>query len=811
MQTLWQDLRYGLRMLRRSPGFTAVAALSLALGIGANTAIFSVVNAALLRPLPVKEPDRLVGLYRKIPQDRNHNRFSYPNYLDTRDRNQSFSGLAAYYFTPLNLSGGGQTERLWGKVVSGNYFSTLGVEFTKGRAFLPDEDRTPGAHPVAVVSHGLWQRRFGGDPNLIGNTVTLNGQGFTIVGVAPASFRGTEVGMAPDVWVPMMMQAQALPGRDFLTPRDVGWLRVVGRLKPGVSVAQAQAEMETLGAQLKREHPEANEAFGIAVVPDFGLHPDFRGSARQFLLVLMGVVGLVLLIACANVANLLLARGRERWKEIGVRLALGAKRRRLIGQLLTESLLLSLLGAAISLALTPWISNGLEVLQQTGQALPSVEPIGLDGRVLGFTALVSLLAGVIFGLAPALQASKTDVIGALKDTTANRESSKSRLRQVFVISQVALSLMLLIAAGLFIRSLRQAQRIDPGFKTENILLMSFDLSLQGYSAERGRAFYQQLEQRVGSLPGVEQVSFADNPPLSSDADATIIIDGYTPPTGLEGVVINYSMVSPNYFQTLGIPLLRGRDFTSQDKVDAPGVVIINETAARRFWPGQDALGKRVRLGKSVSAEVIGVARDGKYVTLGEDPRPYIYFPMTQNYQSSAVLQARTVGDPAPVIAAVRREAQALDKDLPTFGVRTMKEHLRGSLMAPQLAATFLGIFGAMALLLATVGIYGVVAYAVSQRTREIGIRVALGAERLDILKMVLEQSLRLVVIGLLIGLAGALAATRLLESFLYGVGASDPATFIIVPLLLASVALLASYVPARRAMKVDPMVALRYE
>jgi len=811
MQTILQNLRYGLRMLRRNPGFTVVAALSLALGIGANTAIFSVVNAALLRPLPVKEPDRLVGLYRKIPQDRNHNRFSYPNYLDTRDRNQSFSGLAAYYFAPLNLSGGGQTERLWGKVVSGNYFSVLGVEITQGRAFLPEEDRTPGAHPVAVVSHGLWQRRFGGDPNLVGKTVTLNGYGFTIVGVAPAGFRGTEVGMAPDVWVPMMMQAQAMPGTNWLTPRDVGWLRVVGRLKPGVSVAQAQAEMETLGAQLKREYPEVNEAFGIAVAPDFGIHPDMRGDARNFLLVLMGVVGLVLLIACANTANLLLARASERRKEVGIRLALGAKRGRLIGQLLTESLLLSLLGAAISLVLTPWISGGLEALQQTGQALPSVVPFSLDGRVLGFTAIVSLLAGVIFGLAPALHASKTDLIGVLKDAAANRESGKSRLRQVFVVSQIALSLALLIAAGLFIRSLRQAQRIDPGFKTENILLMSFDLGLQGYNEERGRAFYQQLEQRVGSLPGVERVSFADNPPLSSDADTTIIIDGYTAPTGLEGVVINYSVVNPNYFQTLDIPLLRGRDFTVQDKFDAPRVVILNETAARRFWPGQDALGKRVGLGRSVSAEVIGIARDGKYVTIGEDPRPYLYFPMTQNYRSSAALQARTAGDPAPVIAAVRREAQALDKDLPTFGVRTMKEHMRGSLAAPRLAATFLGIFGAMALLLAMGGIYGVMAYAVSQRTREIGIRVALGAERQDILKMVLKQSLRLVVIGLLIGLAGSLAATRLLESFLYGVSVNDPATFITVPLLLASAALLASYIPARRAMKVDPMVALRYE
>ncbi len=810
MNHLWQDLRHGARMMIKTPGFTLIAVMTLALGIGANTAIFSVVNATLLRPLPVKESERLVGLYRKIPQASNYNRFSYPNYLDTRDRNQSFSGLAAYFFTPINLSGGGRTERAWGKIVSGNYFSVLGVEFVRGRAFLPEEDQTPGAHPVAVVSHGLWQRRFGGDPDLVGKTVTINGHGFTIVGIAPASFRGTELGMAPDVWVPMMMQAQAMPGREWLKPRGIGWLRVVGRLKPGVSVAQARAEMETLGAQLKREHPDANEAFGIAVVPDFGIHPDMRGEARNFLLVLMGVVGLVLLIACANTANLLLARASERKKEIGIRLALGAGRRRLVAQTLTESLLLSALGAAISLALTPWISRGLEALQQTSPA-PSVVPVSLDARVLGFTALVALLTGVIFGLAPALQSSRTDVIGALKDTAANRESSKSRLRQVFVVSQIALSLALLIAAGLFIRSLLQAQRIDPGFETEKIFLMSFDLGLQGYNAERGRAFYQRLERRVESLPGVERVSFASDAPLSSDADTTVIIDGYTPPTGLEGVVINFCVVSPNYFQTLGIPLLRGREFSLQDKTGSPRVVILNETATRRFWPGQDALGKRVGLGRNVYAEVVGIARDAKYVTIGEDPRPYLYFPMTQSYQSSAVMLARTTGDPAAMIAAGQSEAQALDKDLPAFGVRTMKEHLRGSLIAPRLAATFLGIFGAMALLLAVIGVYGVMAYTVGQRTREIGIRVALGAERRDILKLVLKQSMWLILIRLIIGLAGALAATRLLESFLYGVSVNDPATFITIPILLASVALVASYIPARRAMKVDPMVALRYE
>jgi predicted permease len=814
MSTLWQDLRYGARMLLKKPGFTLIAIVTLALGIGANTAIFSVVNGALLRPLQVKEPDRLVGLYRKIPQDPNYNRFSYPNYVDVRDRNQVFEGLAAYYFAPFNLSGASQTERVFGKVVSGNYFSVLGVEMGLGRGFLPEEDRIPDAHPVVVISHGLWQRRFGGDPSMVGKTITINGFGFTVIGIAPQQFQGAELGMIPDVFVPMMMQSRAMPGRNWLEDRGIGWLRVVGRLKPDVGERQAQAEMHTLAAQIRSEHPKVNESFGIAVIADFGIHPQFRDTARQFLLIIMAVVGLVLLIACANVANLLLARGAERQHEIGLRLALGAKRGRLIRQLLTESLLLALLGGAAALLITPWIIGALSVAIQQASPLPSPVEFQLDRRVLAFTMILAVLTGVIFGLAPAISAVRTDLLKIIKGDASGRASSRTRLRSIFVCTQVALSLVLLIAAGLFIRSLQQAQRIDVGFETEHQLLMSFDLGLQGYSRERGKGFLQQLEQRVAGLPGVQSVTFASILPvgLGSDQDRGIVIDGYKPPSGLDSVVINFNIVGSNYFPTMGIPILQGRDFGAQDNEKSPPVAIINEAAARRFFPNQTAVGKRLRYGSNgPEVEVIGIARDSKYITLGEETTPYLYSPMSQIYLSSVVMQVRTTGDPWSLVGAAQREVQALDRDLPLFSVKTMSQHLQGALLAPRLAATLLGVFGGVALLLAAVGIYGVVSFAVSQRTHEIGIRMALGARHGDIAWLVLRRGMLPVWIGMLIGASAALAVTRLLVSFLYGVSATDPATFAAVASLLGIVALLAAYLPARRATKVDPMVALRYE
>lgn len=811
--SLWQDLRFGARMLRKKPGFTLIAVLTLGLGIGANTAIFSVLNGALLRPLPVREPEQLVGLYRKIPQDENFNRFSFPNYLDTRDRSQSFTGLAAYYFTPFNLSSNKETERVSGKVVTGNYFEVLGVEPAWGRWFLPEEDQTPDTHPVAVIGYGLWQRRFGGDPALIGQTITLNGYSFTVIGITPKHFQGAELGMIPDVFVPLTMQRRAMPGNDWLSGRTIGWLRVLGRLKPEVSVAQARAELQSIGEQLQKEHPLANEMFGIAVIEDFAIHPQFRSQARNFLLVLMAVVGLVMLIACANVAGLLLARAAERQQEIGIRLALGAARRRLIGQLLIESLLLAFLGSAAGLALAPMLTRALGSIQQSsGLPLPLEFPI--DRRVLAFTLLLTLLTGVVFGLAPALSASRPDLMKIIKAGPAEGKTGRTRLRSFFVAGQMALSLVLLAIAGLFIRSLQNAQQIDVGFETQHQLMLAFDLKLQGYSHERGEAFLRSLDLRLASLPGVQSVALANTLPLGrgSDQDTGISIDGYTPPSGLQTITITYNAVGTGYLQTMGIPLLRGRNFSAEDTRKSPSVVIVNETASRRFWPGQEALGKRVRFGKDEAAEVIGVARDCKYVTLGEDPLPFLYSPLTQvNPADALVLHVRTAGEPSALAGAVIDELHALDKDLPVFDVKTMQQHLRGALLAPRLAAVVLSIFGLVALLLSAIGVYGVIAQQVSQRTREIGLRIALGASSGNVLKLIIGRGLKLTLYGLVPGMMAALAVTRLLQGLLYDVSGTDPLVFAAITLLLAGVALAASYVPARRAMKVEPISALRHE
>ncbi|HKQ61525.1 MAG TPA: ABC transporter permease [Candidatus Polarisedimenticolaceae bacterium] len=809
MGTLVQDLRYALRRLAKNPGFALVAVLTLALGIGANAAIFSAARALLRPRLAVPAPERLVGLYRKVPQDAAYNRFSYPNYRDVRERSRVFDGLAAYYFTTLNLSGGGGTERAWGKIVSANYFAVLGVRPALGRGFLPEEDGPAGAHPVAVISHGLWQRRFGADPQVVGRELRLNGQPLTIVGVTPADFRGTEVGMVPDVWVPMAVAAQALSGQDWLAARGLGWLRVIGRLRSGVDVGQARAELETLGSALRREYPVDNEAFGIAVVSDFGIHPQARGQVRKFVLLLLGVTGLVLLVACANLANLLLARASARGREIGVRLALGARPRRVVRQLLTESILLGTLGGVAALLIAPWLIAGATALEPA-LGLPSRVELSLDRPVLGWTLLLAVVTGTLFGLAPALYGARVDVMGILRGDATGRAGRGARSRSLLVVAQVAASLVLLVTAGLFLRSLQAAQRIDPGFRADHLLALSFDLGLQGYGPERGVGFERELVERVGSLPGVGVCSLASLIPLSSDTDTTVFVDGYTPPSGLEGTVINFDVVGRDYFSTMDIALVRGRDFAAGG-AGGPAV-IVNESAARRFWPNADALGQRLRFGKNGPPhEVIGLARDSQYVALGEAPRPYVYLPLEQNYASSVTLLVRTTGEPAGLLPAVRAELAALDPDLPVPLATTMESYLAEQLAGPRLAAAGIGAFAALALLLAAVGVYGVTAYAVGQRTREIGIRLALGAARRDIVRLVLRQGAWLVLGGSALGAVGALAVTRLFSGFLYGIRPTDPLTFAAVIAVLALAALAAVLVPARRASRVDPMSVLRYE
>jgi len=816
METLWQDVRFGVRRLAHAPGFTAIAVLSLALGIGANTAIFSLVSTILLRPLPVADPGRVVAVTPVGQGGSEFASFSYPNYVDFRDRNAVFTGFAAHRFAPMSLSRGGNNERVWGYLVSGNYFDLLGVSAARGRVFTQDEDRAPGAHPVAVLSHGLWQRRFGSDPDLIGKTITLNGHSFTVVGVAPEGFIGTELIFTPELFVPMMMARQIEPGATFLERRGNGVMFTFGRLKPGVTEAQAAQSLDALAAQLGREYPETNEGMKVTLSPPGLILPALRKPIVGFAAILMATVGLVLLIACTNLANLLLARAAARRKEIAIRLSLGARRLRLIRQLLTESVLLAVAGGAVGILLALWLVD-LIVGFKPPVDFPLTIALKIDWRVLGFTLLLSVLTGVLFGLVPALQASRADLVPALKDDAGAGGNRRSRLRGALVVAQVALSLVLLVAAGLFIRSLQRVQVLGPGFETERAVALSIDLGLQGYEEARGREFYRQLIARVEALPGVRAASYINSLPLSLNRNSTnIYVEGMPAARGALAPEAMNASVWPRYFETMGIPVLHGREFTARDDEGGPRAAVVNEAFARRFWPGQPtaaAVGKRVSTGGPSGNfwEVVGVAKDGKYFSLGEDPQPFIYFPMVRGYDWPATLVVRTAADPRAVVAGVRGEVRRLDPELPVFDVKTLGEHMRLSLFPLRVGAGVLAGFGALALALAGIGIYGVMSYAVAQRTREIGIRMALGAGRRDVLRLVVGQGMRLALFGLGAGLLGALLLTRLMASVLYGVSATDVATFTAVSVLLALVVFVACYVPAWRATKVDPLVALRYE
>ncbi len=821
---LWQDVRYGARMLLKTPGFTAVAVLSLALGIGANTAIFSLVDKVLIRKLPVGEPERLVVVTASRGQGVSTT-FGYPDFADYRDRNEVFEGLVCYTQRALTLSEGGQAERIQGMIVSGNYFTALRVRPALGRGFLSEEDKTRGTHPVVVLGYGLWQRRFGAEPGLVGKSVNLNGYGFTVVGIAPPEFTGTVPGVAPDVYVPIMMQGQVSPGwkmDPLFGPRSrslSSWLEVLGRLKPGVSREQAAAAMTTLGSQIARAHPNADGS--PRVEPKFVLEDGSRGNTsllrdlRFPLQMLMATVGLILLIACANVANLLLARAGTRRKEIAVRLAVGAGRARLIRQLLTESVLLAMLGGGAGLALAASISGLVVSFTPTNNFSTLTLDNRLDWRVLGFTLAISLLTGILFGLAPALKASRLDLVSGLKDETTllGKRGRRLSLRNLLVVGQVALSLIVLVGAGLCVRSLQKLQAIDAGFDPAKVLVMSADVSLSGYSKERGLQFYPELLERVRSLRGVEAASLGALLPLGGGFGSTMKAEGYTPKPG-ENLSSDFNIIGTDYFRTMKIPLLGGREFDPSDTTTAPQVAIINETAARRFWPGQSSIGRRLILGRAPDEEIreiVGVVRDSKYRQLTEEVRPALFVPVAQDYRANMALHVRTTGEPGVMVAAVRGEVQALDANLPVYNIRTLEEQKSNSLYTSRMAATLLTVFGLLALGLAAVGLYGVMAYAVHRRTREIGIRMALGAQSKDVLRQVLREGMGLVTIGLTLGLGGAIAATRLVTGFLYGVTATDPLTFAGAALLLAGVALLANYLPARRASRTDPLVALRCE
>jgi len=808
---MFQDLRYGLRMLLKNPGFTLVAVLSLALGTGANTAVFSLINSVLLRPLPIERPEQLVAL-NNTAENRTFPSFSYPNYKDLRDRNEVFSGLIGYRFTPLSLSHDGINERLWGYEVTGNYFEVLGVKAALGRAISPDDDRMPGAHPVAVVSYTCWQQRFGGEPEIIGKHVIVNGRSFTIIGVAPRGFYGTEVVSALELWFPMAMQAQLETGNDWLEKRGVENIFVQGRLKPGVTSAQAQTMLNSIAVQLERESPDVNEGKRVTLSPPGLIGLALRGPVLGFAGLLLAVVGMVLLLACTNLANLLLARATERRREIAVRLALGASRFRLVRQLLTESLLLACGGGALGLLPALWLVK-LAMAFKMPLNIPLALDLSIDHRVFIFTCLLSLATGVLFGLLPALQATKTDLVSALKDEVSFGGHRRAWWKNSLIVLQIALSLVLLVGGGLTLRALQQANTIRLGFDPQHAFEVAFDLRLQGYESAQGKEFQKRLLERVRILPGVQSAGMADQVPVDLHFPRTrVFIEGQPAPRPAQAPAAMINRASPGYFQAMGTRLLAGRDFTEQDDEQAARVAIINETFARRFFPGADPLGKRFSLGnpEATKTQIIGVVEDGKYAGLNEDPKPFVARPLWQSEVGPTSVIVRTTGDPQRLMAAVRREAQQLDSHLPLTS-STLVEKMSLPLLPARIAASVLGSFGLLALALAAIGIYGVMSYAVSKRTHEIGVRMALGAQKTDVLKLVLGQGLVLTLTGVATGLVAALAVTRVMKSLLFGVSATDPGTFVIASLVLAAVALLACYLPARRATKVDPMVALRYE
>jgi len=810
MGSLLQDLRYGARTLLKNPGFTLIAVITLSLGIGANTAIFSFVNTALLRPLPVERPEQLVSLNNvalKLPV------ISYPNYRDFRDRNNSFSGMLAYRYTPLGLSHNGMNERVWGYLATGAYFEVLGVKPALGRFFTPDDDSAPGAHPIAVITYDCWHKRFAGDAQVIGKTVIVNGRNFTIIGVAPQGFYGSEIAYRPEIWFPAMMQEQ-IEGWSALETRGNSSFFAQGRLKPGVTMSQSEAELKAIAAQLAREFPNENEGMTVTLSPAGLLGAWMRGPIIGFAGVLMAVVGLVLLLACTNLANLLLTRGAERRKEIAVRLAIGASRRRLVRQLLTESTLVSTLGGGLGLLLAYWLVEAMMALKPPIDIALSTE-LYIDRRVLLFTLVVSVLTGVIFGLLPALQSTKPDLAPALKDETSLGGYRRSWLRNGLVVSQVSLSLLLLICAGLTLRGLQRAQSLDPGFTPRQALEISFDLSLQGYDGPRSQEFKQRLLERVRALPGVQYAGLSNFVPLnlSVSSNNPIYVEGQPEQRGTNVPTAMAAMATPGFLSALGTRLIQGRDFMKQDGESKQDIAVVNETFTRRFWPGQSALGKRFSYAGSAGPwiEVVGVIQDGKYFSLSEEATPFVYTNMRSGIGGGGILVARTTGEPQNAMAAIRREFQQLDATLPLYNVRTMVEHMAMPLFPARVAATLLGGFGLLALALAAIGIFGVMSYAVTQRTREIGIRVALGAQAGGIFKLVVGQGLKLTTLGLGVGLTCAVAGTRLMSGLLYGVSALDVVTFAGVSSLLALVAALACYIPARRATKVDPIVALRRE
>jgi predicted permease len=811
LEQLWMDLRYGARTLRKNPGFTAVAVITLALGIGANTAIFSVVNAVLLRPLQYPNAERIVAV-EELNEKGSRVQVTPANFLDWREQNTVFEHLAAILARPANLSVGDESERIDLAMTSADFFQVFGVQPQLGRFFVAEEENA-GHHPVAVVGHGLWQRHFGGDPSLVGKTITLDGQAYTVVGIAPAGFQYPD---KTEAWVPPSQRVPTpSPQMDVGRARGFGFLSAVALLKLGVSTGQAHEEMTVITARLRRQYPDTNNTRFDRVVP---LQTHLVGDSSAALLLLLGAVALVLLIACANVANLLLSRAATRQKEIAVRIALGATRLRLVRQLLVESVALALAGGAAGLLIGWWGVGLMKGLLPVD--FPRAQSIGVDFRVLGFTLLVSLLTGIVFGLAPALQSTNPDVNEALKESARGSAGGgrRDRVRSLLIVSEVALSLVLLIGAGLLFRSFMRLQAVELGFRPQHVL--TFRLTPSGSNFREDPqyvAFYSQVAERIKALPGVNAVGVINTLPLLKGPTAGFRVEGRPALTPDKWPITNYRSVSPDYFLAVNTPVVKGHAFTGHDDARSPLAVVVNESLARRDFPGEDPVGKRINLGGNRSDgqpiwfEIVGVVADVRSLELNSEPTPELYTSFLQDPFAGMSYVVRSSVEPGSLVPSVREVVRQVDRAQPVAEVREMEQIVSEAAARPRFNSLLLGTFASLAMLLAAAGIYGVMSYAVTQRTHEIGVRVALGAQRRDVFKLIMGQGARLVLTGVAVGLLGAFALTRVMAGLLFGVTATDPSTFVGVALFLIGVAALACYLPARRATKVDPLIALRYE
>jgi predicted permease len=822
--TFLQDVRYGIRVLLKSPGFLAAAVLSLALGIGANTTIFTLINSLFLKPLPVEQPAELMYVYGTDATNSQNQvlgtfmPISYPNYVDYKASNDVFEDLAVYAFpTAVSLGGGGKPTPVNVQVVSGNYFPVLGVKALMGRVFLPEDDPESGASAVAVLNYKFWQRQFGSSPGIVGQTIRLNGQPFTVIGVAPRGFDGTFGIFPPDMWTPVASHpyviTAAFPGGPLDKNRRLLFFNIFGRLKPSITVPQAQSALQTIGRRLESEFPNENRDRNVGILPltEATIPPQFRAILMQGTGLLMAIVGLVLLIACANVANLMMARATARRREFTVRLALGGARSQLVRQLLIEGLLIAIPGGVLALLIAV---GGRDVILSILPALLNPQSISMpiDSTVLAFTLGLSIFSAILFSIVPSLHASRSDLSADLKERGGSGTPGRFQARNVLVLFQVVLSVVALASAGLFLRSLSNAQTVDLGFEHDKLVALQYDVTSNRYDENRGKQYHRQIVERVRALPGVASATISSELPLNPPFQRSVFIEGQENAATNRGVLVYTNIITPGYFETLVTPLIRGREFTEADRQGQQPVVIINEEMARRFWPDQDAIGKRFRFfGETEPRLIVGIARNAKYVFVGEEAQSMAYTPLEQGYSPAMALVARTVAQPEALQGTIEREVRSLDPEMSLTNIQTSSGMLSASLTGPRLTAILLSIFGAVALVLAAVGIYSVMSYSVNLRSQEIGIRMALGAERASVLWMVLRQGMTIVGIGLAAGLAIAMVVSRLLSGLLYGVGMADLPAFAGTAAVLLTVALIANYIPARRAMRVDPITVIRYE